>query len=263
MGKENYWKYYIGFDVPCGGLSVSPKPVRLLDWEKFIPVAYEMFRLNNELLRKRLKLDESVLLYDYVIDYMIKMAEERFGQEGSFALVLISSIFSLCYRLPVEPMLQKKEGSVGIVFKIGDDEENLITRYNYEEIREVIMEQNLIFDPIVAPNKKSQEAIDKAIERKKSMGGGVEINMESMIILVSKSRPITEDYTYYQLQADYEMVLRLEQSRAIPTYRAVGADIDPIELGAILSIHENPYSFEKMFKKNDRSKDSDNLKATK
>ena len=260
MGKENYWKYYIGFDVPCGGLSVSPKPVRLLDWEKFIPVAYEMFRLNNELLRKRLKLDESVLLYDYMIDYMIKMAEERFGQEGAFALVLISSVFSLCYRLPVEPMMQKKDGEISIVFKIGDNENDLITRHNYEEIRTVIMEQNLIFEPIIAPNKKSQDAIDKAIERKKSTGGNVETNIESMIILVSKSRPVTEDYTYYQLQADYEMVLRLEQSRAIPTYRAVGADIDPIELGAILSIHEDPYSFEKMFKKNDRSKDSEILK---
>ena len=260
MSKADYWKHYMGFNVPCGGLSVSPKPVRLMDWEKFIPVAYEMLRLNNELLRKRLKLDESILLYDYVMDYMIKMAEERFGQEGSFALVLISMMFSLCYRLPVEPMLQKKDGDVSIVFKIGDNDEDLITRYNYEEIRTVIMEQNLIFDPIVAPNKKSQDIIDKAIERKKSMGGSVETNIESMIILVSKSRPVTEDYTYYQLQADYEMVLRLEQSRAIPTYRAVGADIDPIELGAILSIHEDPYSFEKMFKRNDRVKDVEMMK---
>ena len=250
----------MGFDVPCGGLSVSPKPVRLMDWEKFIPVAYEMLRLNNELLRKRLKLDESVLLYDYVLDYMIKMSEERFGQEGSFALVLISSVFSLCYRLPVEPMLQKKDGDVNLVFKIGDNDEDLITRDNYEEIRAMIMEQNLIFEPIVAPNKKSQDIIDKAIERKRGSGSNVETNIESMIILVSKSRPVTEDYTYYQLQADYEMVLRLEQSRAIPTYRAVGADIDPIELGAILSIHEDPYSFEKMFRKNDRSKDSEMLK---
>ena len=260
MGKADYWKYYMGFDVPCGGLSVSPKTVRLMDWEKFIPVAYEMLRLNNELLRKRLKLDESVLLYDYVLDYMIKMSEERFGQEGSFALVLISSVFSLCYRLPVEPMVQKKDGEVNLVFKIGDNDEDLITRDNYEEIRAMIMEQNLIFEPIIAPNKKSQDIIDKAIERKRSSGSNVETNLESMIILVSKSRPITEDYTYYQLQADYEMVLRLEQSRAIPTYRAVGADIDPIELGAILSIHEDPYSFEKMFRKNDRSKDAEILK---
>ena len=132
----------------------------------------------------------------------------------------------------------------------------MITKDNYEEIRERIMEQNLIFEPLVAPNQKSQEAIDKAIERKRNSGSGVETNIESMIVLVSKSRDVTEDYTYYQLQADYEMEIRLEQSRAIPTYRAVGADIPPIELGEILGMHEDPYSFDKMFKKNDRQKDN-------
>lgn len=259
MGKENYWKYYMGFDVPCANLSVSPKPVRLMDWEKFIPVAYEILRLNNELLRKRLKLDESVKLFDYVLEYVVKMAEERFGQEGAFGLVLLGSIFTLCFREDVTPMVQKKNGEAHVVFRIGDNEDDLITRDNYEEVREMLMEQNLIFEPIIAPNEKSQRIIDKAIEHKKNMGGGTEINMESMIILVSKSRPVTEDYTYYQLQADYEMVVRLEQSRAITTYRAVGADIEPIELGAILSIHEDPYSFDKMFKKNDRAKDSQML----
>lgn len=260
MGKSDYWKYYMGFDVPCANLSVSPQPVRLMDWEKFIPVAYEVFRLNNELLRKRLKLDESIKLFDYVIDYTIKMAEERFGQEGTFGLVLLGGIFSLCFRTDVVPMIQKKNRQAHVVFKIGDNEEDLITRDNYEEIREMIMEQNLIFEPIVAPNQKSQEAIDQAIARKKNSGGGAEVNIESMIILVSKNRPITEDYTYYQLQADYEMTVRLEHSRAIPTYRAVGADIEPVELGAILSIHEDPYSFEKMFKKNNRTKDAEMLK---
>ena len=52
------------------------------------------------------------------------------------------------------------------------------------------------------------------------------------------------------------MELRLEQSRAIPTYRAVGADIKDIPLGEVLSMHEDPYSFEKMFAKNDRNKDN-------
>ena len=77
-----------------------------------------------------------------------------------------------------------------------------------------------------------------------------------MIVLVSKGRKIDEDYTFYQLQADYEMELRLEQSRAIPVYRAVGADIEPIVLAEVLSMHEDPYSFDKMFKKNDRQKDN-------
>ena len=95
----------------------------------------------------------------------------------------------------------------------------------------------------------------KAIERKRNITSNTETNIESMIVLVSKSRKIDEDYTYYQLQADYEMELRMEQSRAIPVYRAVGADIEPIIYAEVLSMHEDPYSFDKMFKKNDRKKD--------
>ena len=261
MSKSDYWKYYRDFDVPCANLSVCPKCVRLMDWEYFISVAYEPLRINYDLMHKRYKIDESVKLYDYVMEVLMKQSEER-GLGKEFGIVIMAQIFSIAYRLPVEPMALKKDGVISIVFRVGDNDEDLITKDNYEEIRERIMEQNLIFEPIVAPNKKSQDAIDKAIARKRDMGSNIETNIESMIVLVSKSREVTEDYTYYQLQADYEMELRLEQSRAIPTYRAVGADIDDIQLGQILSMHEDPYSFDKMFKKNDRTKDKTSLSST-
>lgn len=254
MSKANYWKYYRDFYVPCGGLSVSPKCVRLMDWEMFISLAYEPLRINYEVMHKRLKMDESVKLYDHVLETLMKQSEEQMGNK-EFGIVIMAQMFSIAYRLPVEPMARKKGGKIEIVFRINENDDDLITSDNYEEIREMIMEQNLIFDPIVAPNKKSQDAIDKAIEKKRSMNSTTETNIESMIVLVSKSREVTEDYTYYQLQADYEMELRLEQSRAIPVYRAVGADIPNIELGEVLGMHEDPYSFDKMFKKNDRSKD--------
>ena len=89
-------------------------------------------------------------------------------------------------------------------------------------------------------------------------GSDVETNIESMLVLVSRHRDINGlDYTYYRLRADYEMELRLEQSRAIPTYRAVGADVPSIELGEVLSMHSDPYSKDKLFKRNDRVKDGE------
>ena len=200
-----------------------------MDWEMFISLAYEPLRINYEVMHKRLKIDESVKLYDHVLETLMKQSEEQMGNK-EFGIVIMAQMFSIAYRLPVEPMARKKGGKIEIVFRINENDDDLITSDNYEEIREMIMEQNLIFDPIVAPNKKSQDAIDKAIEKKRSMNSTTETNIESMIVLVSKSREVTEDYTYYQLQADYEMELRLEQSRAIPVYRAVGADIPNIEL---------------------------------
>ena len=255
MSKSNYWKYYIGIDVPCANLSVSPKPIRLLDWELFQTIAYEPLRINEELMRKQLKIDESVSLYEYLVKYMMEKAKNETGRE-EYGLIILAQIFALAFRLPVELKVEEDDGTLGFVFCIDGNENDIINKHNYPQVREMIMEQNLIFEPLVAPNKKSQEAIDKAIERKKNSGSTTETNIESMIVLVSKGRKIDEDYTFYQLQADYEMELRLEQSRATPVYRAVGADIEPIVLAEVLSMHEDPYSFDKMFKKNDRQKDN-------
>ena len=254
MSKSNYWKYYIGIDVPCGGLSVSPKPVRLIEWELFQTLAYEPLRINEELMRKQLKIDEKVKLFDYLIDYMMEKAKRETGRE-EYGLIILAQIFSLAYRLPVELRVVNTDTRPTFAFCINGNEDDLITRNNYEAIREMIMEQNLIFEPIIAADERSQKVIDKAIERKRNVTSNTETNIESMIVLVSKSRKIDEDYTYYQLQADYEMELRMEQSRAIPVYRAVGADIEPIIYAEVLSMHEDPYSFDKMFKKNDRKKD--------
>ena len=254
MSKSNYWKYYVGIDVPCANLSVSPKPIRLLDWELFQTIAYEPLRINEDVLRKRLKLDESITLYDYLLQYMMEKAKNETGKE-EYGLIILAQIFSMAFRLPVELRIEEDNGKVGFVFCINNNDNDIINRRNYKAVREMIMEQNLMFEPIVAPNKKSQDAIDKAIERKRNTGSTIETNIESMIVLVSKSRKIDEEYTFYQLQADYEMELRLEQSRAIPVYRAVGADIEPITLAEVLSMHEDPYSFEKMFRRNDRAKD--------
>jgi hypothetical protein len=155
-------------------------------------------------------------------------------------------------------MVLKNQGKANIVYRINGVDTDLITRDNFDEIRELIMEQNLIYEPIVAPNQKSQDIIDKAIMRLANSGSDVETNIESMLVLVSRHRDINGlDYTYYRLRADYEMELRLEQSRAIPTYRAVGADVPSIELGEVLSMHSDPYSKDKLFKRNDRVKDGE------
>lgn len=255
MGKENYYKYYRCIPVPCGGLTVSPLCVLLKDWDEFIILATKYLRLNNDLLRKRLKLDESHTLFAYVTQYVAYEAKTE-GNDEFEGLQRLARMFSFCYRLPVEPMFLRKNGVIHPVFRINNNDEDLITSENYEEIREMIMEQNLIFEPLIAPNEASQKAIDMAIAKLSKNKTGIEINWESIFALLTRTRNINDEtYTYYQMRADYSMELRLEQSRAIPTYRAVGADVKHIELGEVLDIHDNPYSFDKVFKRNDRGND--------
>ena len=263
MGAENYWKHYQNVKIPVKGLSVSPLPVRLADWDKFAPIGGMYLNVCEDLLRKRLKLDESITLLDYIGMCLINDSEDLTSDDPEKNKIIeFSNMLSYAFRLPVEGMVEKKNGELRLVFRINGNNKDLITRENYAEVRELIMEQNLFYDPIIAPNAKSQELIDKAIARMAKSSSDIETNIESMLVLVSRHRDInSDDYTYYKLRADYEMELRLEQSRAIPTYRAVGADIPPIELGEVLGMHTNPYSKDKLFKRNDRSKDASTMSA--
>ena len=141
MSKSNYWKYYVGIDVPCANLSVSPKPVRLLDWELFQTIAYEPLRINEELIRKQLKVDENVSLYEYIIQYMMEKAKNETGRE-EYGLIILAQIFTLAFRLPVELKVEEDDGMLGFVFCINGNEHDIINKHNYPQIREMIMEQN-------------------------------------------------------------------------------------------------------------------------
>lgn len=262
MGAENYWKHYQNIPIPVAGLSVSPLPVKLQDWNDFSRICGYL-TICEDLLRKRLKLEESIMLLDYIAMVLLSESEDLESEDTEKNKVLeFSNMLSFAFRLPVEPLVQRKGKDTRLVFRINGSDKDLITRDNYAEVRALIMEQNLVHEPLIAPNAKSQELIDKAIARLSRSSSDVETNIESMMVLVSRHRDIDSDsYTYYRLRADYEMEIRLEQSRAIPTYRAVGADIPPIELGEVLSMHTNPYSKEKLFKRNDRAKDATALSA--
>ena len=43
---------------------------------------------------------------------------------------------------------------------------HIISRDNYAEIREIMMEQSFLFDPLIGADEKSQKRIDRAIQKK-------------------------------------------------------------------------------------------------
>lgn len=244
MGKENYLKYYLNQPIET---SVG-KPLHcilLKDWEEYIKVAGKYLTICDLFLRRRLELSEEVKLFDYII--MVSIHEGEIDK--------LEKMFSLAFREPVKCYATFRRGQLDIestFFAVGDLDEKdcVINRDNYEEIRGIMMEQSLLHDPIVAKNEQSQKMIDKAIEKKmKNSANGKKTSVEAMLVLNSTTFPIDlETYTYYQLQAQYEILNRKENALAIHIYRSQGAKIDPIMLNEDLSIHDNPYSFEKLFR---------------
>lgn len=87
------------------------------------------------------------------------------------------------------------------------DEENrvkkikwVINKDNFYDYRKIVMEQNCLFTPLVAPSKKAQKYIDAKFNK----GVKLEIDLEAMVAFVTTNT--NHDYyedTYYRLMADF------------------------------------------------------------
>lgn len=117
-----------------------------------------------------------------------------------------------------------------------------VDRDNFYEYRDMIMEQNIIHEPRIAPNLRSQEEIDKALKQRFSDG---ETSLESMVAIADIG---FEDITYYRLYVEFTSKIRELDYIGAVIYRANGCKMDgdkeiPIpNLSEPFSFKNNPYN---------------------
>ena len=230
-------------------------PVSILEWETFSPLAHRFLLVGYDHLKYRLKVKEEVKLLDFIIAVCLNSEDE---EERVKNLESLKQLIELVVRKETRFMFDK--GTKEWFFFLHETEDHpQINRHNFDQFREVVMRQNLLFEPVVAPNEFAQKILDEAIERMNRKGSPVDL--ESMLAVVSVMRGLTPEqlstYSYYQLRADYEVFQRIESSRIIHLYRCQGGKGDDIELVAPLSIHENPYGFNRLFDKVDTNREND------
>lgn len=243
MGKENHIKYYLNQPIQTS-IGKSLYCILLKDWDEYRQIAMKYLTICEDLLRRRLELPEEIKLFDYVV--MVAFEEREIEK--------LERMFSLAFKEEVKCFCIIKDGKAQLEtmqFVVGDFEKRqcFINRDNYEEIRNIMKEQSFIHDPLIGKSEMAQKMIDKAIQKRISANGDKKSSLEAKLIMNSSKFPIDYDtYTYYQLQTQFEIINRLEMSRATHIYRSVGAKIDIPMLDEELSIHENPFSFEKLFR---------------
>jgi hypothetical protein len=257
MGKENYMKYYLNYPIKTS-VGVSPYCVRLLEWDDYIKIASRYLTICEDLIRRRLKLNDEWKLLDYVV--LVALNESN-GIEN------LERMFSMAFRKPVKAFIKTRQGNIDLhstTIVVGDYEivegelvaQHKINRDNYKEIREIMMEQAFLFDPLIGADERSQNRIDRAIQKKieKANKNGGNPNIESMLVLNSSRFQIDlETYTYYQLKAQYSLLNREQVAMMYNICRPHGKDIPIINFADELDIHDNPFSFEKMFRKDNGS----------
>lgn len=117
-----------------------------------------------------------------------------------------------------------------------------IDRDNFYEYRDVIMQQNIMHEPRVAPNLRSQEEIDKALKQRFSDS---ETSLESMVAIADIG---FEDITYYRLYVEFTSKIRKLDYIGAVIYRANGCKMEgdkeiPIpNLSEPFSFKNNPYN---------------------
>lgn len=121
---------------------------------------------------------------------------------------------------------------------------NIINSDNYDTVREIILKQNILFEPKVFKNKLVQQWAEKVLEARRK--NGVKITMEDMITTVKVYEGISYEevanMSLYQLYADFKRISKLMGYEKDITFLAAGADIKNIEHYAEeVDMFEDPY----------------------
>ena len=256
--KDDYWRYYV--EVPYkspvsktytdedGKEHTEYKccyPIRLVDWDEYSDIAYQLLSISELFLTRRLKLNlDKISLFDYVLLICI---EQNLVKD-------MEKMLSMAFREEIKGVVLTSGESQEVRFVFASDNDFYIDKHNYVAVREILMAQSFYFDPIVGEDERSQKLIDKAI-RKKLRAGNRETNMESLVALVRSQIPGIDwnNYTYYQLKIDYYTIVRVETFRSIHVYKVMGSDAQVPDFAEILDAHSNPLGQDVLFKKNDRS----------
>ena len=137
-----------------------------------------------------------------------------------------------------------ENGIVDYRFKIGDTE-NYITKFNYDKYRALVMEQNLLFEPLTSPSAKGNEVIQNAI--KVLSKNGVSQSLASVCSAVSTSKGVSDaelqEYTYYRLMYDFETFNRVNNNLIHALFMSQGSkDVEITHLGQKIDLNKDPYA---------------------
>lgn len=247
-------------------------PIKIMDYEEFSQLANQYILLDIPQLNNKLKqLGNETLPFKTLFEHLVGVIEDEyklleqikkeFNKNSNKKIpnkelvemirekYNLNSEVNICRLLNMTLHKDISFNRIMKCFAITDKGKiiGVINDDNFYEYRKIVMEQNLLFTPRIAPNKKSQEIIDKEI---KKLFGDEEFSLETIIGVVSMEyggKDIS-DFTYYRVKSDYKIaMLKLNYMSSI-IYKANGckgkgdSEIPIPSLSEDLNMLENPYN---------------------
>lgn len=178
--------------------------------------------------------DEEKQQLETINDILIKIK----NKEISFFLITeLEELFSLILKSKVKfnPNLQS--------FVVEGNNDLNINRFNFDIFREVVMWQNILFEPLTSPSKFGNQAIQRAINAQFKDSNS---SLASIISVVKCNSGITdselENYSYYRLIYDFTTINRTHGNIFSFMLRSQGCSEATINnLSDEIDLHKNPY----------------------
>lgn len=202
-------------------------PVTIKDYDKFHEYAKFLY-----LSKDHFQTEEYPLLY------LIFMIREQLGYKFNDIIETFTNLFEMTTRQKVNFVsTQLREG-----FVLEDN--NMISAENYDEVRSIIMKQNLLFEQKVYKNPIVQEWANKALLAKQKKSSN--ITMEDIVTTVKSHQGLTYsqvmEQSIYQTYSDfyrYCKEMNFLQSSLFATVSTEKIDIE--HFASSLDLYKSPY----------------------
>lgn len=230
-----------------------PKDEYILDY--YIKSANEIESIKSEYDYIKYVFDNKDILEDYIeqnnididmySDYIENVEKSLSNKSIIYNIGEIERLFSMILRKKVKyKYLNYNEGVIDYIFEV-EGGDYAITKYNFENLRECVMAQNLMYEPLTSPSDEGNRIIQEAIESLSK--NGIKRELESICSIVSVYKSINDEelfnYTYYRLMVDFESIVRINDNLFIYMLRSQGCDgISPTYLAEKVEVDKNPYN---------------------
>lgn len=248
-------------------------PIRLKDWDKFSKLGGLIFSNGIQNIKNLYKFEGDYSLDFYVgkgtpmfvfkktydnlmsnidilntiekniIENNIKELKKSIKLE--YTIEDVEELFGLILRNNVKYEYVETEDNVEYLFKI-EDSNYSINKYNFEDLRKVVMKQNLMYEPLTSPDELTnmilQQSVEKMINKNKEKGR----SFENIVAMVSLEKGLKDsevlEYTYYRIMKDYYMIERKHKNIYNAIFMSQGAKKCKIEsFDEDIDMYYNPY----------------------
>jgi len=203
-------------------------PVRLKDYDKFSEVSHLLHISKNHF-------EET----EYPLLMLVFMCMPQLNLTQEELIKKLEDTFSIITRKDVKFISDEKTKIEGFVV----DNTNIITTQNYEQIRDIIMKQNLIFEQKVYKNKLVQEWANKVLESRSKNSS--KITMEDIITTVSvyKGKDYCDliEYTLYQIYADFYRIRKMKKYDTDTLFATVAEKVTIEDFAEEINMFKSPY----------------------